>query len=38
MIGGSLAVTAGAAVIGVVFSLGLAIVLTQFALPGSRRP
>lgn len=34
MIGGSLAVTAGAAVIGVVFSLGLAIVLTQFAPPG----
>jgi len=34
MIGGSLAVTAGAAVIGVVFSLGLAVVLTQFAPPG----
>jgi phosphate ABC transporter permease protein PstC len=33
MIGGSLAVTVGAAVIGVVFSLGLAIVLTQFAPP-----
>lgn len=34
MIGGSLAVTAGAAVIGVVFGLGLAIVLTQFSPPG----
>ena len=34
MLGGSLAVTVGAAVIGVVFSLGLAIVLTQFAPPG----
>jgi phosphate ABC transporter permease protein PstC len=34
MIGGSVAVTAGAAVIGVVFGLGLAIVLTQFSPPG----
>ena len=34
MIGGSLAVTVGAAAIGVVFSLGLAIVLTQFSPPG----
>jgi phosphate ABC transporter permease protein PstC len=34
MIGGSLAVTAGAAVIGVIFGLGLAIVLTQFSPPG----
>lgn len=34
MIGGSLAVTAGAAVIGVVLSAGLAIVLTQFSPPG----
>jgi phosphate ABC transporter permease protein PstC len=34
MIAGSFAVTAGAAVIGVVFGLGLAIVLTQFAPRG----
>jgi phosphate ABC transporter permease protein PstC len=34
MMVGSLFVTIGAAVIGVVFSLGLAIVLTQFAPPG----
>lgn len=34
MMVGSLVVTAGAAVIGVVFSLGLAIVLTQFSPPG----
>jgi phosphate ABC transporter permease protein PstC len=34
MLLGSLLVTLGAAVIGVVFSLGLAIVLTQFAPPG----
>ena len=33
MIGGSLAVTAGAAIIGVTFSLSLAIVLTQFSPP-----
>lgn len=33
MIGGSLVVTTGAAVIGVVFSLSLAIVLTQFSPP-----
>jgi len=33
MIVGSLAVTAGAMVIGIVFSLGLAIVLTQFCPP-----
>jgi len=34
MMVGSLAVTLGAAVIGVVFSLGLAVVLTQFSPPG----
>lgn len=34
MMVGSLAVTVGAAVIGVVFSLGLAVVLTQFSPPG----
>ena len=34
MMVGSLVVTLGAAVIGVVFSLGLAIVLTQFSPPG----
>jgi ABC-type phosphate transport system permease subunit len=34
MMAGSLVVTVGAAVIGVVFSLGLAIVLTQFSPPG----
>jgi len=34
MIGGSVVVTAGATLIGVVFSLGLAIVLTQFSPPG----
>jgi len=37
LMAGSLVVTVGAAVIGVVFSLGLAIVLTQFHRPDSPR-